>query len=57
MCDTFGDPIAFAEFEVGGGFVPAVTLGPDQKVEINFGKDKVSHFVLLGNRVYGSGTS
>ena len=41
MCDTFGDPVAFAEFEVEDGFVPAVTLGPDQRVEINFGRNKV----------------
>lgn len=46
MCDTFGDPVAFAEFEVEGGFVPAVTLGPEQRVEVNFGKDKVAIYFL-----------
>ena len=51
LSDSFGDPIAFSQFDLKGGLVPAVTLGPEQEVKFNFGKNEVSdlqYYTVLG---------
>ena len=42
LSDSFSDPIAFSQFDLTVGLVPAVTLGPEQEVKFNFGKNEVS---------------
>ena len=46
LTDSFEDPIAFNHFNVSGGFMPAVTLGPDQLVKLNFGNNEVCHIYI-----------
>jgi Ca2+-binding EF-hand superfamily protein len=55
LTDSFEDPIAFNHFNVSGGFMPAVTLGPDQLVKLNFGNNENTQLHKLEN--YGFGPS